>query len=63
MAKLVLGAAQDHLALPKDVTKTALIYEATVKIYPELGHFLHFEQNWRSIADEILEALEGFKFN
>ncbi len=56
---LVLGAAGDRIATPGDVKATALFYDTTATIVPGLAHMMMLERGWETVAQPLLEWLEG----
>jgi pimeloyl-ACP methyl ester carboxylesterase len=55
---LVLGAEKDALVSPKKIAKTARVFQADYKIFPNMGHDLMLEKNWQSVADFMIDWLE-----
>jgi non-heme chloroperoxidase len=55
---LVLGAEHDHLIPPTAVTMTARRYGVTAEIFPDMGHGIMLERDWRKVAQRILDWLK-----
>jgi len=54
---LVLGAAHDHLIPASQVEMTARSYGVTAEIFPDMGHGLMLERDWRKVAARIRDWL------
>jgi len=54
---LVLGAQHDHLIPSSQVEMTARTYGVEAEIFPDMGHGLMLERDWRKVALRILAWL------
>ncbi len=54
---LVLGADEDALVSKRAIEKTARVYNADLKFFPQTGHDLPLEDNWQEVADHMIEWL------
>lgn len=55
---LVLGAADDTIFSPQDVTGTAKAYGTEAKLFPNMAHDMMLEPGWQAVADHILAWLD-----
>jgi len=55
---LVLGAANDALIAPPKIEKTARVFNADCKIFPDMAHDLMLERDWQTVADFMILWLE-----
>jgi len=55
---LVLGAKDDFMVTTREVETTARVYD-TQAIFSGVGHTMILEKEWQSVADRILEWLDG----
>jgi non-heme chloroperoxidase len=55
---LVLGAAEDRIAIPADVEATARHHGVAATILPGMGHMMMLERAWRTAAKAIAGWLE-----
>jgi pimeloyl-ACP methyl ester carboxylesterase len=55
---LVVGAENDALILQKKIEKTARVFNADCKIFPNMAHDLMLENDWQKVADFMIEWLE-----
>lgn len=55
---LVLGAENDAIVAPKKIEKTARVFNADCKIFPQLAHDLMLERDWQTVADFMITWLE-----
>lgn len=58
MPLLVLGAENDALIAPKKIEKTARVFNADCKIFPDMAHDMMLERDWQTVADFMIEWLE-----
>ena len=54
---LVLGAGRDFFFPPSEVHSTARAYGTEAEIFPEMGHVMMLEPDWRKAADRIVAWL------
>lgn len=54
---LVLGAAEDNLALPEDVVRMGELLDSPAYIYPDMGHAMMLEARWEEVAGHIYKEL------
>lgn len=50
---LVLGAKDDRSRIDGDASAVASIYQADVKIFPDMGHVMMLEPGWQAVAESI----------
>ncbi|OBH05627.1 hypothetical protein A5696_26660 [Mycobacterium sp. E2699] len=50
---LVLGARDDGSRINGDASAVAAMYQADVKIFPDMGHVMMLEAGWRAVAERI----------
>jgi len=55
---LALGAENDALIAPKKIEKTARVFDADCKVFPDMAHDMMLERGWQSVADFMIEWLE-----
>lgn len=55
---LVLGAAHDHLIPASQVEMTARSYGVAAEIFPDMGHGLMLERDWRKVAVRLVGWLD-----
>jgi len=55
---LVVGAENDALIAPKKIEKTARVFNADCKIFPNIAHDLMLERDWQTVADFMIVWLE-----
>ena len=55
---LVVGAENDALIAPKKIEKTARLFNADCKIFPDMAHDLMLERDWQTVADFMIEWLK-----
>ncbi len=55
---LVLGAKDDALVAPRAIEKTARVFNADCKIFPDMAHDMMLERGWQSVADFMIQWLE-----
>jgi len=55
---LVVGAENDALIAPSKIEKTARVYNADCKIFPDTAHDLMLEKDWQTVADFMIQWLE-----
>ena len=55
---LVVGAENDALIAPRKIEKTARVYNAHCRIFPNMAHDMMLERGWRGVADYMIEWLE-----
>ena len=58
MPLLVVGAENDALIAPKKIKKTARVFNADCKIFPDMAHDMMLERNWQTVADFMVDWLE-----
>lgn len=56
---MVMGAECDHLIPPALVDMTAQTYGVEAHIFSQMGHGMMLEADWRSVAQALLEWLDG----
>lgn len=54
---LILGAEQDSLFTPKEIIKTAKVYQAESTIFPNMGHNMMLETHWQQVAETMMAWL------
>ncbi len=54
---LVLGARQDALFTPEEVTATARAYHTQAVIFDDMAHAMILEPGWQQVADRIIAWL------
>lgn len=57
---LVLGAKDDFMVTAREVEATARVYD-TQAIFSGVGHTMILEKDWQSVADQILDWLNGLR--
>lgn len=55
---LVLGAENDALIPARKIEKTARVFNAECRIFPNMAHDLMLEKDWQAVADFMFEWLE-----
>ncbi len=56
---LVIGGEDDQVISTKDLQKTAKIYQADLKILPNIAHDMMLDTHWEAAAHEILSWLSN----
>jgi pimeloyl-ACP methyl ester carboxylesterase len=54
---LVLGALEDGAVTPAEVRATARAYRTEPVLFPDMGHNMMLEPEWKSVADRIADWL------
>lgn len=54
---LVLGAENDAILAPKKIEKTARACKADLKIFPGMAHDLMLEEDWKQVAEYMVDWL------
>lgn len=52
-----IAGGEDYIVRPEDVQRTAQALQAPCKTFPTMGHTFQAEQNWETIAHQILAWL------
>ena len=55
---LVMGGSGDLTVLPTQIKRTANIYKTHPVIFPNMGHDMMLEKNWKIAANYILDWLD-----
>jgi pimeloyl-ACP methyl ester carboxylesterase len=55
---LVIGAANDAVVRENSIVKTARIYRADFKIFPNMAHDLMLDDGWKAVAEFIFDWLK-----
>jgi len=58
---LVLGAEHDVLVPPSQAEQIARAYGTEAEIFPEMGHAMMLEADWKTVADRVIEWLRGLR--
>ena len=55
---LIVGAKNDALIAPEKIEKTARVFNADCKIFPDMAHDMMLERGWQTVADFMIKWLE-----
>ncbi|MDB9526975.1 alpha/beta fold hydrolase [Oscillatoria sp. CS-180] len=55
---LCLGATEDQVVCPEEVEQTAAAYNADLVIFPNMGHDMMLDRDWREVANTMLQWLQ-----
>lgn len=54
---LVMGGSDDLIVLPRQIKRTANLYKTHPIIFPNMGHDMMLEKNWKIVANYIIDWL------
>jgi pimeloyl-ACP methyl ester carboxylesterase len=55
---LVLGAENDAIIAPKKIEKTARVFGADLRIFPDMAHDMMLERGWEQVAEYMIDWLK-----
>lgn len=55
---LVLGSLDDLIISEKDLRKTAVVYDAELKLFPAIGHNIMLDEGWELVANAISQWVQ-----